>query len=117
MARWTNWRRIADRSTWYPELLDWDGPACYELAIGGARGGNRQIVYVGETLNERKRIVAYARDGSHLSEIIHDHLVRGWCLFYRARAASSKQDAVRMQDSLLLRWDYDWNLKLNTWGK
>ena len=117
MARWTDWRKIADRSTWYPELLDWDGPACYELAIGGSRGGNRQTVYVGETSNERRRIIAYASHGSHLSEIIHYHLVRGWHLFYRARTASTKQEAVRMQDNLLLRWDYDWNLKLNTWGK
>jgi hypothetical protein len=117
MARWTNWRMIADRTTWYPDTLDWDGPACYELSIAGSRGGNRHIVYVGETSNERKRIIAYASHGSHLSEIVHTHLSDGWHLHYRACAASSKREAVRLQDDLLSRWDYDWNLKLNVWGK
>jgi hypothetical protein len=114
---WTSWRKIADRSQWYPEQLDWEGPACYELAIAGPRGGDLRIVYVGETSNERQRAVAYASHGSHLSEIIHAHLRRGWHLFYRAWGASSKAAAVRMQDNLLMKWDYDWNLKLNTWGK
>ena len=117
MARWTNWRKIAGRHEWYSEQLDWDGPACYELAIAGARGGNIHIVYVGETVNEKKRVAAYAQHGSHLSEIIHWHLTRGWHLYYRAHAVRSKAEAVQMQDNLLTRWDYDWNEKLNTWGK
>lgn len=117
MARWTSWRKIADRSSWYSDSLDWDGPACYELAIAGPRRGDLKIVYVGETSNEKKRVIAYASHGSHLSEIIHYHMTRGWHLYYRARAAISKMEAVRTQDNLLLRWDYDWNLKLNTWGK
>ena len=117
MARWTRWRKIADQYEWYPDLLDWDGPACYELAIAGPRGGNLQIVYVGETSNEKKRVAAYAQHGSHLSEIIHWRLSRGWHLHYRARAARSKEEAVWMQDNFLARWDYDWNEKLNTWGK
>ena len=37
MARWTDWRKIADHSKWYSDRLDWDGPACYELAIGASR--------------------------------------------------------------------------------
>ena len=117
MARWTRWRKIADRYGWYAELLDWDGPACYELAIAGPRGGNLQIVYVGETSNEKKRVAAYAQHGSHLSEIIHWHLARKWHLYYRARAARSKDEAVWMQDNLLSHWDYDWNLKLNSWSR
>ena len=114
MARWTNWRKIANRDAWYGDELDWDGPACYELSIAGPRGGNRCIVYVGETKCERSRVVAYASYGSHLSEIIHTHLHGGWHLYYRARAAATKEEAVRLQDNLLDRWDYDWNLKLNT---
>ena len=117
MANWTQWRKIADRDNWYSETLDWDGPACYELSIAGPRGGNRKVVYIGETLNERKRVAAYASHGSHLSEIIHSHLADGWHLFYRARAAASKEKAVAMQNNLLARWDYDWNIMLNTWGK
>lgn len=117
MARWTQWRKIADRNHWHSECLDWDGPACYELSIAGPRGGNRQVVYVGETSNERRRVSAYARHGSHLSNIIHSHLIDGWHLYYRARLVSSKSEAVEMQNRLLTRWDYDWNIMLNTWGK
>jgi hypothetical protein len=74
-------------------------------------------VYVGETVNERRRVVAYASHGSHLSEIIRAHLARGWHLWYRARSASSKRQAVRMQNNMLYHWDYDWNIQLNAEGK
>lgn len=117
MARWTSWRKIADRRHWYPEELDWDGPACYELAIGGLRGGRKEIVYVGETSNEKRRVAAYAQHGSHLSQVIRRHLRDGWHLFYRGCATRSKRSAVEMQDNLLDRWDYPWNISLNTWGK
>jgi hypothetical protein len=113
VARWTQWRKIADRVNWYSESLDWDGPACYELSIAGPRGGNRKLVYVGETSNERKRVAAYASHGSHLSEIIHSHLKDGWHLYYRARSANSKNDAIMMQNNLLARWEYSWNIQLN----
>lgn len=117
MARWTKWRKIADRDCWYEDELDWDGPSCYELAIAGPRGGNRIIVYVGETKNERQRLKAYGRNGSHLSDIIAEHLEDGWHLYYRAQIAKSKEHAVELQNRLLVRWDYDWNLTLNSWGK
>ena len=110
---WTRWRKIADRRHWFPEALDWNGPACYELALAGPRGGDLRIVYVGETVNEHSRVVAYASRGSHLAEIIASHLRRGWCLFYRAQAKVSKAEAVRMQNSLLADYDYDWNILLN----
>jgi hypothetical protein len=114
MSAWTRWRKIADCRQWYDDRLDWDGPACYELAIGGPRGGKLQIVYVGETINERKRVAAYAAHGSHLAEIVAWHLKRGWHLFYRAQAKVSKQHAIRMQNSLLAKFDYDWNIQLNS---
>jgi hypothetical protein len=114
MPQWTAWRKIADRLGWYSESLDWDGPACYELAIAGPRGGDLRIVYVGETSNEKRRVVAYASHGSHLSRIINWHLREGWHLFYRAQAVRSKKVAVQMQDNLLARWKYDWNNRLNT---
>ena len=110
---WTNWRLIANQTEWFQEALDWDGPACHELAIAGPRGGDLRIVYVGETVNERRRVATYARTGSHLSEIVDDHLRRGSCLWYRAQVASSKTAAVAMQNRLLGRFDYDWNIQLN----
>jgi|GEM_PF-1167823 hypothetical protein len=114
---WTHWRKIADKQFWYTESLDWDGPACYELAIAGPRGGNGRTVYVGETLNEKKRMAAYAQHGSHLSEVIARHLKNGWHLYYRAQAVNTKGQAKKLQDLLLAQFDYDWNIQLNTWGK
>jgi hypothetical protein len=98
---WTQWRKIADARSWYSADLDWDGPACYELAIAGPQGGDLRPVYVGETKSERKRIAAYASHGSHLSTIIEDHLRRGWSLWYRAQAMQTKAAAIAMQDGLL----------------
>jgi hypothetical protein len=113
MSRWTHWRRIADRREWFGESLDWDGPACYELGIGGPRRGDFRIVYVGETVNEQRRVIAYASHGSHLSDIIAWHLARGWHLFYRAQLKRSKRAAVRLQNNLLARFAYDWNKQRN----
>jgi hypothetical protein len=113
MSNWTRWRKIADRHNWFSDDLDWDGPACYELGIAGPRGGNLKIVYVGETSNEKRRVATYASSGSHLAEIIEKHLKDGWHLFYRAQIKASKKDAVRMQNGLLEKFDYDWNLLLN----
>jgi hypothetical protein len=113
MSGWTEWREIARGGEWFDDLLDWDGPACYELGIAGPRGGDLRIVCVGETVNEKKRVAAYARSGSHLAGIIASHLRQGWSLCYRAQAAPSKQAAKRMQDSPLARHEYDWNILLN----
>jgi len=104
---WTQWRQIAASRMWYSEGLDWDGPACYELAIAGPQGGDLRTVYVGETKNERNRIAAYASYGSHLSAIIDDHLRRGWSVWYRAQATDSKAAAITLQNNLLRRFDYD----------
>jgi len=65
-------------------------------------GGVRHIVYVGETANEKNRVAA--------ARIIASHLRDGWWLYYRAQAMPSKAAAKRMQDSLLGRYDYDWNI-------
>ena len=61
---WTNWRKIAEKGTWCDDELDYDGPACYELAVGGPRGGDIRPVYVGETVNERTRVIACPRPRS-----------------------------------------------------
>jgi hypothetical protein len=110
---WTSWRKLAERSDWYDEF-DWDGPACYELALAGPRGGDLRIVYVGETSNEHARMATYGRDGSHLAEIIQQHLRAGWCIWYRAESKKSKREAVAMQNRMLARFMYDWNVQLNS---
>jgi hypothetical protein len=110
---WTEWRLLAKKGKWYDDTFDYDGPSCYELGTGYQDGSGIQIHYVGETSNEETRMGCYGKHGSHLSEIIDDHLNRGWCLFYRGRSHGSKPDALAMQNSLLASYKYDWNIMLN----
>ncbi len=114
---WTSWRKIAEGSRWFGEDLDHDGPACYELATAGPQGGDLRTVYVGETGNERQRMASYAAHGSHLSRIINQHLRQGWSLWYRAEAMPSKEAAAAMQNRMLARFEYDWNVQLNPTSK
>ena len=111
MSRWTNWRLIADQSHWYDDFLDWDGPACYELALGVPGRIEPIPMYVGETCNERQRLARHASNKSHLAELIESHLREGWLLFYRARVAPSKERAKLMQDNLLRTFEYEWNIR------
>ena len=48
---WSAWRLLAQADDWYPDAIDWDGPACYELALGGPRGGDLETMYIGEGIN------------------------------------------------------------------
>ena len=110
---WTGWRKIAERSVWFDDEIDHDGPACYELGLGGPRRGDMRIVYVGETVNEKRRVIAYASHGSHLAQIIRSALRSGWSLFYRAQARPTKKAAKATQDRLLRDNEYAWNIVLN----
>ena len=110
---WTTFRVIATINEFTTEACDHDGPACYELAIAGPRGGDLRIVYVGETQNERARMTCYGRDGSHLSKIIRQHLRNGWHLYYRGWATPTKKAAITLQNRLLSKSRYDWNIQLN----
>lgn len=110
---WTQFRLIAQGHDFTNANCDHDGPACYELAIGGPRGGDMRIVYVGETGNERARMTKYGRDGSHLAKIIRWHLMEGWSLYYRGYATATKAAAITLQNSLLAKNEYDWNVQLN----
>lgn len=110
---WTQWRKLANKDEWFDDQFDYTGASVYELGTGGARGGNIQIHYVGETKSEKSRMRCYAAHGSHLSEIIDDHLKRGWCLFYRGMRRGSKEAAVATQNSLLAKHSYDWNIMMN----
>ncbi len=114
MGNWTYWRKLADKKFWYDDKFDYEGPACYELGIGGPRYRNIQPVYVGETGNEKKRLSDYARHGSHLAHIIAQDIKKGYSLYYRAQAMLSKKDAKRMQNNLLQRFQYAWNIQLNS---
>lgn len=105
---------IASHGIWYTDALyDYDGPACYELGLFGPRGGRERWMYVGETSNEMSRIKCYARNGSHISELIDAALEEGWHLYYQSHAFPTKELAKRRQDKLLATYDYPWNRLLN----
>ncbi len=110
---WTSPGLLAFKTEWFDATLDHDGPACYEIGTGGPRGGGIEWHYVGETNNEKSRMTRYGRDGSHLSKRIDRHLKDGWHIWYHACACKTKADAKRMQDSLLAKWEYDWNFVSN----
>ena len=110
---WTNWRLRAQRNDWFDENFDYDGPVCYELSITGPHGGGRKIMYCGHTENEKRRMSSYGRDGSHLADIIRQHLRDGWCLCYRGYALKSKKQAEAMERRMLGKFKYGWNILLN----
>jgi GIY-YIG domain-containing protein len=109
---WTKPRLIAQRKIWFSDLLDHDGPACYEIGTGGPRGGRIEWHYVGETNNEWRRMSTYGQSGSHLSKLIDWHIREGWSIYYRAISCESKSEAKQTQDNLLRRYEYDWNQRL-----
>ena len=84
-----------------------------KLSIARLLSVNRKIVYVGETSNERSRVIAYASHGSHLSKIIKFQLNKDWILYYRAQIKNSKEEAIETQNNILIKFNYDWNIQLN----
>ena len=112
---WSDWIRIAEHKNYDTELIDDCGPACYELGLlrKGSWFGSVEEMYIGETCNLRARATAYGRDGSHLYEIIHSHLKRGYDLYIRYVLFHSKEDAKEFQDEMLDEYDYDWNIQRN----
>jgi hypothetical protein len=115
MARWTNWRKIAKKGIGYTGELDWSGPSIYELSVTGPRGGNRLTKYLGETLNEKVRISKYAKNGSHLWELIDEEFENGNLLWYRSLRMKSKELAVIKERQLLNEFNYPWNKKHNSY--
>lgn len=112
MGRWTEWKKLAEGQHWYNNVLPGSEPGCYELAIGGPRRGGLEITYVGESGNLRQRLARYGCSGSHLAELITDHLDGGWSLFFRIQRKPCKEIAVEMQDRRLRSYEYPWNRRL-----
>lgn len=66
-------------------------------------------IYIGETSNEKQRMRHYASYGSHIAKKIEAALRAGKCLYYRAWAVRTKQDALEMPNRMLKRYKYEWN--------
>lgn len=96
--RWSRWIFLADYTGYEP--CNYDGPGCYELAIGGPRGGNLVIKYIGETSNISRRMRDYGHGagGSHHAARIFMELRGGKSIFYRFIKTNSKIEAKKLQD-------------------
>ena len=62
----------------------------------------------------RDRILDYCDDGSHKSAIINRALQRGYELWVRVKTSGrSRKDAENMENELLRKYNYAWNLRNN----
>ena len=88
------------------------------------------VVYVGSTCRGkpgalRQRIYEYCRNGSHKANLINDALNRGYELWVRVKISKEEtiEDAENMENELLERYNYAWNVRNNTirnilpWGE
>ena len=97
----------------------------YEWQARGTFEGepDEVVVYVGSTCRAkpgalRDRILEYCDDGSHKSAIINKALQRGYELWVRVKTSGrssdrSRKTAENMENELLERYDYAWNLRNN----
>ena len=112
---WTKWKKLANKDKWYPDTLDYDEAAAYELGIKGKWKHFVIQTYVGNTGNLKQRMTQYAKDGSHLHVIVSKYWKYGYTLWYRYYRLSSKQKAENMEKELLEEYGlekYPWNTYL-----
>lgn len=85
-------------------------------------GRSGHVVYVGSTCRGkagalRNRIFEYCRNGSHKEDLINDALHRGYELWVRVKVSqpsrNCKVDAERMENELLAKYNYAWNIRNN----
>jgi hypothetical protein len=107
---WSGWQVLATCTKEYTWDIPYDGPACYELAIGTSPG-NRRIVYIGETGSLRDRLSVYSKWGSHLYGYIDSYLAGPAKLYYRYYKTPTKGKAQTKEARLLLAYPgvYRWN--------
>ena len=104
----------------------------YEWRATQEYGTNPSVVYLGSTCPNapdpdpgpgpgpgpspwhlENRIVAYTTHGNHKKELINDVLTRGCELWVRFKTAPAQQAASRMENELLRKYNYPWNIRNN----
>ena len=94
----------------------------YEWRATKEYGTNPSVVYLGSTCppapgpgswHLENRIVAYIVHGNHKAELINDVLTRGCELWVRFKPASVQGEARRMENELLRKYNYPWNIRNN----
>ena len=61
----------------------------------------------------RDRVQEYCRNGSHKADLINDALTSGYELWFRVKSAPDRQTAEDLENELLDRYDYAWNVRRN----
>lgn len=100
--RWSNWARFVFSSAeWLDERGFYPGPAAYQLAVGGPKRGIQQIVYIGETENEYRRMYEYGSGNSHLEHLIEPVLAAGLQIYHQGIRLATKEQALALQWNIL----------------
>ena len=85
-------------------------------------GQPNRVVYVGSTCRGkegalRDRILEYCRNGSHKKDLINDALDEEYELWVRVKISQPSQnckaDAEKMENELLAKYNYAWNIRNN----
>ena len=93
----------------------------YEWQARSSDQPNR-VVYVGSTCRSKRgslrdRILEYCTSGSHKEDLINNALGKGYELWVRVKISTAKnnckEDAERMENELLAKYDYAWNIRQN----
>lgn len=93
----------------------------YEWRATKHRGAAPIVVYLGSTCPRdrgqwqrmQSRIVQYSTDGNHKTDNINNALKNGYELWVRFKPAIDEEEAKRMENDLLARYDYAWNIREN----
>ena len=94
----------------------------YEWRATGHYGVNPSVVYLGSTCppcpgrnpwSLENRIVAYTTHGNHKAELINCALTSGCELWVRFKSASFEREARDMENELLRKYNYAWNIRNN----
>lgn len=80
-----------------------------------------KVVYVGSTCPRqlgnfprlRSRILNYCIHGNHEKELINDALNRGYELSVRYKEAANVEEATGLENELLKKYNYAWNIRNN----
>ena len=88
---WTIWRKLAEDDEYFE--VDYHRPACYQLAIGGSRGGNIRIKYVGYSNDLKERMRSYGNHGSNIAGEIDHAIEEGDSIFYRYKKCTTENQA------------------------
>lgn len=95
------------------------GCGIYEWQARKVGSETKIVVYIGSTftahpeLSLRDKIKEYCTHGSHKADLINDALTKGYELWFRVKSAPDRQTAEDLENELLDRYDYAWNVRGN----